>query len=154
MMAANDRSIADVQAEVADEFAFFDDWMDRYNHIIDMGRSAKPLPEELRVAENLVKGCQSQVWLVPSLGEDGKLYFQAGSDALISGGLVTLAVRVYSGHTPDEILTTEPGFIEAIGMNGNITMQRMNGLLAVIKKMKMYALAYKALQQRQDSHGN
>ncbi len=150
MSATSEPSIAGVQAEIADEFSFFDDWMDRYNHIIDLGRSAKPLPEGLRTQENRVQGCQSQVWLVPSLGDDGRVYFQAGSDALISGGLVTLAVRVYSGHTPDEVLGTEPSFIEAIGMNGNITMQRMNGLTAVIKKMKMYALGYKAVQQRQD----
>jgi cysteine desulfuration protein SufE len=146
-------SIQDVQEEIAAEFGLFDDWTERFQYIIELGQKAPPVPEALQTEENQVQGCQSKVWLIPSFKE-GRLSFQTGSNAYISGGLVTLAVRVFSGHTPDEILTTEPVFIEKIGMEGNITPSRLNGLRAVIKKMKMYALAYKALQERQDSHDN
>jgi cysteine desulfuration protein SufE len=142
-------TIQAVQEEIADEFALFDDWTERFQYIIELGQKVPPVPEELQTEENQVQGCQSKVWLIPSF-EDGRLQFLAGSNAYISGGLVSLAVRVYSGHTPDEIWTTEPVFIEKIGMDGNITPSRLNGLRAVIKKMKMYALAYKALQERQN----
>lgn len=144
-------SIDDVQAEIADDFAFLGDWEERYAHIIELGRSAPAFPEELKTEENRVAGCQSQVWLVPHF-ENGLLRFQAASDALISGGLVQLAVKVYSDHAPAEVLNTPPAFIESIGMRGNISPVRLNGLSSVIKKMKMYALAYASLPEI--THGN
>lgn len=141
------RSIQEVQEEIAEEFSLFDDWTDRFQYIIELGQKAPSVPGELQTEEYQVQGCQSKVWLIPTF-ENGRLFFQAGSNAFISGGLVSLAVRVYSGHTPNEIWTAEPVFIDKIGMDGNITPSRMNGLRAVIKKIKMYALAYKALQER------
>ncbi len=142
-------SIHDVQEEIAEDFGLFEDWTDKFQYIIELGQKAAPVPEQLQTEEHEVQGCQSKVWLIPSF-ENGKLFFQAGSNAFISGGLVSLAVRVYSGHTPDEILAAEPAFIDKIGMDGKITPSRMNGLRAVIKKIKMYALAYKALAAREN----
>ena len=138
-------TITDVQAEIADDFAFLGDWEERYAHIIELGRSAPPFPAEFKTEDNRVAGCQSQVWLVPRI-ENGLLHFQAASDALISGGLVQLAVKVYSGHPPADVLHTPPVFIDSIGMKGNISPVRLNGLSSVIKKMKMYALAYQSQQ--------
>ena len=110
------------------------------------------MDEDVKTEENKVRGCQSQVWLFGDL-RDGGVWFQADSDALISGGLVALILRVYSGRTPDEILANEPDFIEAIGMSEHLSMTRSNGLRAVVKQIKMYALAYKAkLQQRRNHH--
>ena len=127
----------------------FDDWTDRFQYIIELGQKAPPVPEELQTEENQVQGCQSKVWLIPSF-ENGRLFFQAGSDAFISGGLVALAVRVYSGHTPDEILDRRTRIYRQDRHGRQHHAIRMNGLRAVIKKIKLYALAYKALQERQN----
>ncbi len=136
-------SIAELQDEVVDDFALFDDWADKYAYIIEIGKKVAPLPDSLKTEEYIVPGCQSRVWLIPA-HENGRVEFRANSDAFISGGLIALAVRVYSGHTPDEIVSAPPDFIQKMDMSGNISMARMNGLQAVINKMKSYALAYQS----------
>lgn len=135
------QSIADLQDEVVDDFALFDDWADKYAYIIEIGKKVEPLPESLKTEDALVPGCQSRVWLIPSY-ENGSVNFRANSDAFISGGLIALAVRVYSGHTPDDIVSAPPDFIQKMDMSGNISMARMNGLQSVINKMKYYAHGY------------
>lgn len=136
-------TITELEDEVVDDFALFDDWADKYAYLIEIGKKAEPLPESLKTEEYLVPGCQSRVWLIPSF-EEGRVHFRANSDAFISGGLIALAVKIYSGHAPGEIAATPPGFIEKMGMSGNISMTRMNGLQSVISKMKQYARDYQS----------
>lgn len=135
------QSIAALQDEVVNDFALFDDWADKYAYIIEIGKKVEPLPESFKTDDFLVPGCQSRVWLIPSY-ENGSVNFRANSDAFISGGLIALAVRVYSGHTPDDIVSAPPDFIQKMDMSGNISMARMNGLQSVINKMKYYAHGY------------
>ncbi len=137
------QSIAELQDEVVDDFALFDDWADKYAYIIEIGKKVAPLPDAQRTDDFIVPGCQSRVWLIPSF-ENGRVQFQANSDAFISGGLIALAVQIYSGHTPDEIVSAPPDFIQKMDMSGNISMTRMNGLQAVITKMKQYAHEYQS----------
>ena len=136
-------TIKDLQEEIIAEFSDFDDWLDRYQLLIDLGSEQEPLPEEYKTDNNLIEGCQSRVWLQADL-IDGKVRFMAESDALIVKGIVALLIKVYSGHTPDEILENEPYFVEAIGLKEHLSPTRSNGLVAMIKQMKMYALAFKA----------
>lgn len=136
-------TIKDIQDEIIVEFNDFDDWLDRYQLLIDLGGEQEPLPAEYKTDNNLIEGCQSRVWLQADY-VDGKVLFRAESDALIVKGIVSLLIRVYSGHTPDEILGNEPYFVEAIGLKEHLSPTRSNGLLAMIKQMKLYALAFKA----------
>lgn len=136
-------TINEQQDEIVSEFSDFDDWMDRYQLLIDMGSEQKALDERYKTEENLIDGCQSRVWLQCD-AKDGKLFFTAESDALIVKGIITLLIRVLSGHTPDEILNTDLYFIEKIGLKEHLSPTRSNGLLAMVKQMRMYALAYKA----------
>ena len=136
-------TIQEIQDEIIDEFLGFDDWLDRYQLLIDLGSDQEPLPEEYKNDNNLIEGCQSRVWLQADL-IDGKVQFRAESDALIVKGIVSLLIKVYSGHTPDEILSTEPYFVEAIGLKEHLSPTRSNGLVAMIKQMKLYALAFKS----------
>ena len=136
-------TINELQDEVIEEFSDFDDWMDKYQLLIDLGSEQQALPEEYKTDQNLIDGCQSRVWLQADL-VDGKVVFQAESDALIVKGLVALLVKVLSGHTPDEILDAHLYFIEKIGLKEHLSPTRSNGLLAMLKQMKMYALAFKA----------
>ncbi|MGI4992576.1 SufE family protein [Halobacteriovorax sp. GFR7] len=124
------------------EFNGFGDWEDRYMHIISRGKEMESLPEDLQKEEYKVKGCQSQVWLIPEL-KDGKVYFRADSDAAIVKGIVSILVGVYSDATPDEILATKPDFLDTIGLRQHLSMSRANGLSSMIKQISMYALAYK-----------
>ncbi|MFG1486769.1 SufE family protein [Halobacteriovorax sp. RZ-1] len=124
------------------EFNGFGDWEDRYMHIISRGKEMESLPEDLQKEEYKVKGCQSQVWLIPEL-KDGKLYFRADSDAAIVKGIVSILVGVYSNATPDEILATKPDFLDTIGLRQHLSMSRANGLSSMIKQISMYALAFK-----------
>ena len=137
--------IKGIQDEIIDEFTGFDDWLDRYQLLIDLGSEQEPLPEEYKTDNNLIEGCQSRVWLQADM-VDGKVIFRAESDALIVKGIVALLIKVYSGHTPDEILASEPYFVEAIGLKEHLSPTRSNGLVAMIKQMRMYALAFKAKQ--------
>ena len=135
--------INEKQDEIIAEFNEFDDWMDRYQILIDLGNELPPLDEKYRTEQNLIEGCQSRVWLQADY-VDGKIFFQADSDALIVKGIISLLVKVLSGHTPDEILNTDLYFIDEIGLEEHLSPTRSNGLLSMVKQMRMYALAYKA----------
>ena len=137
------KTINELQDEVIEEFSDFDDWMDKYQLLIDLGNEQEPLAPEYKNDQNLIDGCQSRVWLQADL-VDGKGEFQAESDALIVKGIIALLIKVVSGHTPDEILENELYFIEAIGLKDHLSPTRSNGLLAMVKQMRMYALAFKA----------
>ncbi len=137
-------TINEIQDEIIEEFSDFDDWMDRYQLLIDLGSEQQPLPESEKTEQNLIDGCQSRVWLTAALDESGNVVFQAESDALIVKGIVTLLIRVLSGHTPDEILNADLHFIEDIGLREHLSPTRSNGLLAMLKQMKLYAMAFKA----------
>lgn len=135
-------TINELQDEVIEEFSELDDWMDRYQLLIDLGEEQEPLPAAEKTEQNLIDGCQSRVWLVCD-EQDGVLTFRAESDALIVKGIVSLLIRVVSGHTPDDILGADLYFIKDIGLTEHLSPTRSNGLLAMIKQMRMYALAYK-----------
>ena len=137
-------SINDMQDKVIAEFSDFDDWMDRYQLLIDLGNEQAPLDEQYKTDQNLIEGCQSRVWLQADLQADGTILFQAESDALIVKGIIALLIKVVSGHTPDEILDSELYFIDAIGLKEHLSPTRSNGLLSMVKQMRMYALAFKA----------
>ena len=136
-------TINEIQDQIIEEFSELDDWMDKYQLLIDLGSEQEPLAEEYKTDSNLIEGCQSRVWLQADL-VDGKVEFQAESDALIVKGIIALLIKVVSGHTPDEILDNELYFIEAIGLKDHLSPTRSNGLLAMVKQMRMYALAFKA----------
>jgi len=135
-------SIAESEKEIIEEFALFDSWDDKYEYIIDMGKRLPPLDPKFKTDENRVRGCQSSVWLVANY-VDGRLFFQADSDALIVKGLISMLIRVLSGKTPDEILEARLDFIREIGMTTHLAQTRSNGLLNMVKQMKNYALAFK-----------
>ena len=134
-------SINEIQDEIIDEFSGFDDWMDKYQLLIDLGNEQEPLDEKYKVESNLIDGCQSRVWLQADY-VDGKINFTAESDALIVKGIVALLIRVLSGHTPQEILDADLYFIEQIGLKEHLSPTRSNGLLAMVKQMRVYALAF------------
>ena len=136
-------SINELQDEVIAEFSDFDDWMDRYQLLIDLGNEQEPLDEKYKTEQNLIEGCQSRVWLQAD-EEDGKVIFKAESDALIVKGIISLLMKVLSGHTPDEILNADLYFIDKIGLKEHLSPTRSNGLLSMVKQMRMYALAFKA----------
>lgn len=140
------KTINELQDEVIEEFSDFDDWMDKYQLLIDLGNYQQPLDPKYKTEQNLIDGCQSRVWLQADL-VDGKVVFQAESDALIVKGIISLLIQVVSGHTPDEILESDLYFIEKIGLKEHLSPTRSNGLLAMVKQMRMYALAFKAKMQ-------
>lgn len=137
------QTINEIQDEVIEEFLDVEDWMDKYQMLIDLGNEQEPLDEKYKTESNLIDGCQSRVWLQADL-VDGVVHFQAESDALIVKGIVALLIRVLSDHTPDEILGADLYFIEKIGLKEHLSPTRSNGLLAMIKQVRMYALAFKA----------
>jgi cysteine desulfuration protein SufE len=136
------KSIPEIEKEIVEEFELFDNWDDKYEYIIDLGKKLKPVDSKYKVDENRVKGCQSSVWLVTEFA-DGQVYYWADSDAVIVKGLISMLIRVLSGHTPDEIIETPLDFIRKIGMTTHLAQTRSNGLLAMVKQMKNFALAYK-----------
>ena len=136
-------TINEKQDNIIEEFSGFDDWLDRYQLLIDLGSEQPPLDEQYKTDNNLIEGCQSRVWLQADY-VDGKVLFRAESDALIVKGIVALLIDVYSGHTPDEILGSDLYFVETIGLKEHLSPTRSNGLLAMIKQMRLYALAFKA----------
>lgn len=142
--------ILEVQQQIIDEFRALGDWTERYKHIIRQGRNLDPLDEEYKVEENLVRGCQSQVWLHTQF-EEGKVIFEADSDAAITKGLVALMVRFYSGQEPETIINTSPDFIKKIGMEEHLSPTRSNGLASMVKQMKIYAMAYKTKQEQEQA---
>ena len=135
-------TIEETQQDIIDEFSDMEDWMDKYAYIIDLGNAVPPIDEKYRTPEHLIEGCQSRVWLNAEL-EDGKVIFTADSDAIIVKGIISLLLKVLSGHTPDEILESDLHFIDAIGLAEHLSPTRSNGLAAMVKQMRMYALAYK-----------
>jgi cysteine desulfuration protein SufE len=141
------KSIEDIQAEIVEEFSVFDNWMDKYNYLIELSRELAPLDEKYKSNENLIKGCQSRVWLNGELA-DGKVVFAAESDAIITKGIIALLIRVLSNRTPDEILNTDMQFIDKIGLKENLSPTRANGLVSMIKEMRLYALAYKTKMEQ------
>ena len=138
-------TINDIQDEIIEEFSAFDDWMDKYQLLIDLGNEQPPLDEKYKTEGNLIDGCQSRVWLQADY-EDGVLRFTAESDALIVKGIVALLIRVLSGHTPQEILDADLYFIEEIGLKEHLSPTRSNGLVAMVKQIRMYALAFSTKQ--------
>lgn len=136
-------TINEIQDEVVEEFGGLDDWMDKYQLLIDLGSELKPLDARYKTESNLIDGCQSRVWLQADC-KDGRLVFAAESDALIVKGIIALLIRVLSSHTPDEILGADLYFIDRIGLRDHLSPTRSNGLLAMVKQIRMYALAFKA----------
>lgn len=140
-------TIEETQQEIADEFSEVDDWMDRYSMIIDMGNSLPEISEELKTPDRLIEGCQSRVWLDGNLDADGKVEFTADSDAIIVKGIIAMLIKVLNGHTPREIIDADLHFINDIGLAEHLSPTRSNGLLAMLKQMKAYALALGARQK-------
>lgn len=140
-------AINNVQDEIIEEFSGLDDWMDKYAYIIELGNAVEPLEEKFKTPDNIIEGCQSRVWLVADQDGD-KVTFRADSDAIIVKGLISLLIRVLSGNSPQEILDADLYFMKEIGLQEHLSPTRSNGLLAMIKQMRVYALAYKA------KHGN
>jgi cysteine desulfuration protein SufE len=138
-------TINEKQDQIIEDFSLFDEWMDKYENIIDYGRDVKGLTAAEKTEENLIRGCQSQVWLTAELKE-GKLYFNADSDAVITKGIIGLLLEIFSGFTPQEIATTELYAIDKIGLKEHLSPNRANGLTSMINKIKMTALAYRAKQ--------
>lgn len=134
-------TIEQVQQEIVAEFSMFDDWMDKYAYLIEMGNSLAPIDPAYKNDQNIIKGCQSQVWINAEYA-DGKLSYQGESDALIVKGLVALMLRVVNGHSPVEIINTDFHFVDQIGLKEHLSPTRSNGLLAMIKQIKLYAVAY------------
>lgn len=133
--------IKDIQTEIVDEFSMFDDWMQRYEYMIELGKSLPLIEEKYKVEENLIKGCQSKVWVHAEL-EDKKLVFTADSDAIITKGIVAILIRAFSNQHPSEILAADTQFIDEIGLKEHLSPTRANGLVSMIKQLKMYAIAY------------
>lgn len=139
-------TINEIQDEIISEFADLTDWMDRYAYIIELGNSLPSFPEDKKTPCNLIEGCQSRVWITADRSAEGVITFQADSDALIVKGIVSLLLRVLSDHTADEILDSDLYFIDKIGLSSHLSPTRSNGLVAMVRQMKNYALAYKTLQ--------
>ena len=137
-----DLSISETEKEIIEEFALFDSWDDKYEYIIDLGKRLPPLDPKFKTDENRVRGCQSSVWLIADY-RDGRLFYQADSDAMIVKGLISMLIRVLTGRTPDEIIEARLDFIRIIGMTTHLAQTRSNGLLNMVKQMKHYALAFK-----------
>jgi len=135
-------TISELQEQVVSEFSLFDDWMDKYNYLIEMGKSIPIIDEHFKTNQYVITGCQSKVWLHADY-RDGKIFFSADSDAIITKGIVNLLIRVLTGHTPDEILNADMDFIEKIGLREHLSPTRSNGLTSMVKQMKLYALAFK-----------
>ena len=140
-------TINEIQDEIIEEFADFDDWMDKYALLIDLGNSLPPLEEKYKTESNLIEGCQSRVWLQADY-VDGKILFKGESDAVIVKGIVSLLISILSGHTPQEILDADLYFIEKIGLKEHLSPTRSNGLVAMVKQMRMYALAFRTKEQQ------
>lgn len=135
-------TINEIQEQIVNEFSIYDDWLDRYQYIVDLGNSLTDFPTEEENDNNLIEGCQSKVWIIADY-INGKVYFKAKSDAIIVKGIVALLIRVLSGRTPNEILDNELFFIDQIGLTEHLSPTRSNGLLAMLKQMRLFALAYK-----------
>jgi cysteine desulfuration protein SufE len=139
-------SIEETEKEIVEEFSMFDDWMQKYEYLIEQGKDLQPLEEEFKTDDRIIKGCQSRVWLKSEF-KDGKVYYKADSDAILTKGLVALMVRVLSGRTPSEIVNAPLGFVDQIGLKEHLSPTRSNGLLSMIKQMKLDAFAYQSISK-------
>ena len=137
------QTIQQIQNEIIDEFDFFEDWSEKYQYLIDLGKNLPKFDSKSRIDSNLIKGCQSKVWINSSF-RNNIVIFEADSDAIISKGIISLLIRVFSGHKPQDILEAKIDFIEKVGLNTHLSQTRANGLLAMIKQIKIYALAYQS----------
>ena len=137
------QTIQQIQNQIIDEFEFFEDWSEKYQYLIDLGKNLPKFDNKSRIDSNLIKGCQSKVWINSSFSNN-IVIFEADSDAIISKGIISLLIRVFSGHKPQDILEAKIDFIEKIGLNTHLSQTRANGLLAMIKQIKIYALAYQS----------
>lgn len=137
------RTVVDVENEIIEEFSVFEDWMDKYEYIIELGKGVPMIQEAQKTEANLIKGCQSRVWL-SSEYKDGRIFFAADSDAIITKGIISLLIRVFNGRTPQEILSSDFSFVEKIGLKDNLSPTRANGLVSMIKQIQNYAVAYSA----------
>ncbi len=141
-------SIEEIKKQVIEEFKLFDDWMDRYDYLIEQGKSLPPLDPKYKTDENLIKGCQSRVWLIARKSEDGKIIFEADSDAIITKGLIALLIRVFSNQPPEEVQKADISFLDEIGLKEQLSPTRSNGLMSMVKQMKYYALALSSNSQK------
>ncbi|HDR90055.1 MAG TPA: SufE family protein [Bacteroidetes bacterium] len=142
------KPIRQVQEEIVDEFSVFDNWMDKYNYLIELSRDLPAIDAKHKTEEHLIKGCQSKVWLRAEW-DNGKIHFTADSDAIITRGLIALLIRVFSNRTPEEIMEADLEFIDQIGLRENLSPTRSNGLLAMLKQMKLYAVAFDAAKNKE-----
>lgn len=140
-------TVPEVEAQILSEFAMFEDWMDKYNYLIELGRSLPLIDEQYKTDQYLITGCQSKVWLHASFRE-GKVFFTADSDAIITKGIVSLLIRVMSGQTPDDIINADMDYIDRIGLREHLSPTRSNGLTSMIKQMKLYALVFKTRSEQ------
>lgn len=145
-------TIEEVQQEIISEFSVFDDWMDKYSYLIELGNALPPLDQSEKRPEILISGCQSRVWLLPEFRE-GRIWFRGESDAVIVKGLVALLLRVVSGRTPDELASSPLHFIDDIGLSQHLSPVRSNGLLSMVKQIRLYAVAYKQISKSKDENG-
>ena len=136
-------TISEIQQQIVEEFSVFTEWLDRYAYLIELGKTLPPYSDAHKVEQNLIQGCQSRVWLNAEL-VDGKIIFSADSDAIITKGIVSLLVRVFSGQTPQDIMSADLTFIDQIGLRENLSPTRANGLLSMVKQIKLYAVAFNA----------
>lgn len=141
-------TINEIQDELIEETADLTDWMDRYAYIIELGEALEPMPEKEKTPDNIIEGCQSRVWIAAELDKEGKVVFHADSDALIVKGIVAMLLRVLNGHTPKEILDADLYFIERMGLKEHLSPTRSNGLVAMVKQMRMYALAFSVSEKQ------
>mgnify|MGYP001821009454 CR=1 FL=1 len=146
-------TIQEIQEQIQMEFSHFDDWMDRYNHLIEMGKTCPLIDEKYKKKSFLISGCQSRVWLHASL-QDDKIIFTADSDAVITKGIVNLLIRVFSNQNADDIINADISFIDKIGLKEHLSPTRSNGLMSMIKQMKLYALAFKTKSQQEGGSSN
>lgn len=142
------QTIQERENEIIEAFSWFETWEEKYEYIIELGKKLPELDDQFKLAENIIKGCQSTVWLVADF-KDGKVFYQADSDAIIVKGLVSMLITVLSGHRPDDILDAKLDFIKEIGMMSHLAQTRSNGLVAMVKQIKHYALAYKSIEETQ-----
>ncbi|MBD5322468.1 MAG: SufE family protein [Duncaniella sp.] len=140
-------TINEIQDDIVSEFSEIDDWMDRYGMIIDLGNTLPPIDEKYRNPDHIIEGCQSRVWLNAELTDEGRVHYTADSDAIIVKGIISLLIKVLDNQTPDDILNADLHFIDDIGLSEHLSPTRSNGLLAMLKQMRLYALAFKASQQ-------
>jgi cysteine desulfuration protein SufE len=141
------QTINEIQQDIIDEFSIYDDWMDKYAYIIEQGNALKPIDDKYKTPDNIIKGCQSRVWMQTEFHE-GRLFFEAESDAIIVKGLLALVLRVFNGRTPDEIIAADLRFMKEIGLTEHLSPTRSNGLLSVIKQIRYYAIAYKSKEEK------